>query len=240
MLKDKVALVTGASKGIGKAIALTLGKEGTKVVVNYARSTKSAQDIASKIGHAIAIKADVSKNEDVQAMLEKVKKQYGRVDILVNNAGIARDRTIKNMSVDEWQSVIDTNLSGVFFVTKATLPLMKEGGRIINISSIVASYGNIGQGNYAAAKAGIIGLTKTLAKELGKKKITVNAVCPGFIKTDMTEKIPFFKKKIIKFMTSLGEEGNPEDVADLVAFLASEKSRYMTGSVINIDGGLAF
>lgn len=244
MLKGKVALVTGASRGIGNSIAFELAKEGVDIIVNYASSSKKAEELVDKIkklgNKAIAVKADVSDYNEVAKMFESIKAEFKKIDILVNNAGIVRDRTLKNMTQEEWNNVINTNLSSVFNVTKQALPLIGEGGRIINISSIVGQYGNFGQCNYAAAKAGIMGLTKSLAKELGKKKITVNAIAPGFIKTDIIKDMPFFKRKLLRYMIPLKEEGNPEDVANAVVFLASEKSRYITGSVINVDGGLAF
>jgi len=244
MLKGKIALVTGASRGIGKSIAIELAKNGAKIVINYRSNQQEAENVVKEIeknsGEAISIKSDVSDYESVCKMIDQIKNKFGRVDILVNNAGIVKDKTLKNMSLEEWSEVINTNLNSVFYVTKSVLPLMNEGGRIINISSIIAQYGNFGQCNYAAAKAGIIGFSKSLAKELGKKKITVNAVCPGFVKTDITKDIPFIKKKILNYMIPLKEEGNPEDIANTVVFLASDKSRYITGSVINIDGGLAF
>ena len=244
MLKGKVALVTGASRGIGSAIAIELAKDGADVIVNYANSNKTAEEVVDKIkklgNRAIAVKADVSDYNEVAKMIEIAKAEFKKIDIVVNNAGIVRDRTLRNMTQEEWNNVISTNLSSVFNVTKQALPLMDEGSRVISISSIIGQYGNFGQANYAAAKAGIIGLTKSLAKELGKRKITVNAIAPGFIKTDITKDIPFFKMKILRYLIPLKEEGNPEDVANVVVFLASEKSRYITGSVINVDGGLAF
>ena len=244
MLKGKVALITGASRGIGSAIALALAKEGANIIVNYATNSKKAEDLVEKIKglgrDAIAVKADVSNYEEVGSMMEEAKKTFKKIDILVNNAGIVRDRTLKNMTPEEWNDVININLTSVFNVTKQALPLIGQGGRIINISSIIGQYGNFGQTNYAAAKAGIIGFTKSMAKELGKKKITVNAIAPGFIKTDITKDIPFFKKKVLNYLIPLKEEGNPEDIAEVVVFLASDKSRYITGSVVNVDGGLAF
>ena len=244
MLKNKTALITGASTGIGKATAIELAKNKINVVINYYSNKKEAEEVVSNIKkygvESIAIKADVSNFDEVKQMTETIQKKFGKVDILVNNAGIVKDRTLKNMTVQEWQAVINTNLNGVFYVTKSILPLMGEGGRIISISSIIGQYGNFGQCNYAAAKAGIIGFTKSLAKELGKKKITVNAVAPGFVKTSITKNIPFFRKKIINYMTPLKEEAEPEDIANVIAFLASDKARYITGAVINIDGGLAF
>ena len=172
--------------------------------------------------------------------MERVKDNFKTLDIVVNNAGITKDRTLKNMTREEWQQVIDVNLTGVFNVSKAALEILNENGRIINISSIVGIYGNFGQTNYAASKAGVIGFTKSLAKELAKRKITVNAIAPGFIKTELTDKIPFIRKKIIERMIPLKEIGVPEDVANAVVFLASQKSRYITGEVLHITGGLIF
>ncbi len=224
MLKGKTALVTGASRGIGRAIALELGKNHANVIVNYNRNQTEAEKVVKEIrsygGRSIAVKADVSSFDEVSMMAEQIQKEFSKIDILVNNAGIIRDRSMGKMSLDEWHSVIDTNLNSLFYVTKLMLPMLKENGRIINISSIVGQYGNFGQTNYAAAKAGIIGLTKSLAKELGKKKITVNAVAPGFIKTDIIKDMPFFKRKLLRYMIPLKEEGNPEDVANAVVFLA--------------------
>jgi len=244
MLKNKTALITGASRGIGEAIAIELAKNNTNIIINYYSDLEEAQKVVDKVKkygvECIAVKADVSNFDEVKQMVDGIQKKFKKVDILVNNAGIVKDRTLKNMTLNEWHAVINTNLNGVFYVTKAILPLINEGGRIINISSIVGQYGNFGQCNYAAAKAGIIGFSKSLAKELGKKKITVNAIAPGFVKTNITKDIPFLRKKIINYMTPLKEEAEPEDIANLVVFLASEKSRYITGSVINIDGGLAF
>lgn len=243
MQKNKVALITGASRGIGKAIAIDLAKNNVDIILNFFNDQKEADDVVALVKkhgvECIAVKADVSNNDEVKHMVEEIQKKFNNVDILVNNAGIVKDRTLKNMTSDEWLAVINTNLNGVFYVTKAILPLIGEGGRIVNISSIVGQYGNFGQCNYAAAKAGIVGFTKSLAKELGKKKITVNAIAPGFVKTSITQHIPFIRKKIINYMIPLKEEAEPEDIANLVTFLASDKSRYITGSVINIDGGLA-
>lgn len=244
MLKGKVALVTGASRGIGNAIAFEMAKNGADIIVNYANSKNKAEELVGRIkklgNKSIAAKADVSDYDEVAKMFGTVKAEFKKIDILVNNAGIVMDRTLKNMSQEEWSKVLNINLGGVFNVTKHAIPLMEDGSRIINISSIVGQYGNFGQANYAAAKAGIIGLTKSLAKELGKRKITVNAIAPGFIKTDIIKDIPFFKRKILRYMIPLKEEGTPEDVANAAVFLASEKSRYITGAVINVDGGLAF
>jgi len=244
MLKGKTALITGASRGIGEAIAIELAENNADVIINYYKDEDEAQTVVDKVKKygvkSMAVKADVANFDEVKEMVNTIQKSFGKVDILVNNAGIVKDRTLKNMSVDEWHAVINTNLNGVFYVTKLILPLMGVGGRIINISSIIGQYGNFGQCNYAASKAGIIGFTKSLAKELGKKKITVNAVAPGFVKTSITKDIPFLKRKVINYMTPLKEEADPEDIAAVVVFLASDKSRYMTGTVVNVDGGLAF
>jgi len=244
MLKGKTALITGASRGIGEAIAIEFAKNNANVIINYysdKNEALSVLDKAKKYGvKCLAVQADVSKADEVKRMISEIEREFKKVDILVNNAGIVRDRTLKNMALDEWHAVINTNLNGVFYVTKFLLPLIPNGGRIINISSIVGQYGNFGQCNYAASKAGIIGFTKSLAKELGKYDITVNAVAPGFVKTSITRGISFIKKKAINYMTPLKEEAEPQDIADIVAFLASEKSRYITGAVLNIDGGLAF
>ena len=244
MLKNKTALITGASSGIGEQIAIEFAKNNANVIINYYNDLKEAQKVVDKVKkygvESIAAKADVSNFDEVRQMADAIQKKFGKIHILVNNAGIVKDRTLKNMTVDEWHAVINTNLNSVFYVTKAMLSLMHEGGRIISISSIVGQYGNFGQCNYAASKAGIIGFTKSLAKELGKKKITVNAVAPGFVKTNITKNIPFVRKKIINYMTPLKEEAEPEDIANVIVFLASDKARYITGAVINVDGGLAF
>ena len=242
MLKGKTALVTGASRGIGEAIAIEFAKNNANVIINYYNDLEEAQKVVDKVKkygvESIAVKADVSNFDEVRQMADAIQKKFGKVDVLVNNAGIVKDRTLKNMTEEEWHAVINTNLNGVFYVTKLILPLIRDGGRIISISSIVGQYGNFGQCNYAAAKAGIIGFTKSQAKELGKKKITVNAVAPGFVKTSITQNIPFLRKKIINYMTPLKEEAEPEDISNAVVFLASDKSRYITGTVINVDGGL--
>ena len=244
MSNKKVALVTGASRGIGKAIALELAKSKINIVINYNKDEKEAANVAEgikKFGVAsIAVKADVSNFDECAAMIEVVRKRFGFLDILVNNAGALSDKSLKNMTKEQWDLVLRTNLDGTFNVTKNALPLIREGGRIINISSIVGISGNFGQTNYAASKAGIMGFTKSLAKELGKHKITVNAVAPGFIDTEMTKNISFIRKKIMLAMIPVGRAGLPEDVANLVAFLASDKSGYITGEVICIDGGFSF
>jgi len=244
MENKKVALITGASRGIGRAIAIELAKNNMNIAINYNKDEKEAAEAAEEIKKlgvdCIAVKADVSDFEDCAAMIEVVKKKYGSLDILVNNAGALSDKTLKNMTKEQWDFVVKTNLDGTFNVTKNALTLIKDAGRIINISSIVGISGNFGQTNYAASKAGIIGFTKSLAKELGKRKITVNAVAPGFIDTQMTKGVPFIRKRIMLAMIPLGRAGTPEDVANLVLFLASDKAGYITGEVICIDGGLSF
>ena len=243
-MKNKVALVTGASRGIGRQISIELAKSGANVIVNYNRDEKEAQNVVQsikKLGvRSIAVKADVASFEDCKSMVDVIKNEFGHLDILVNNAGALSDKTLKNMTKEQWDLVLSTNLNGAFNVTKHALSMLKDNGRIINISSIAGINGNFGQTNYAASKAGIIGFTKALARELGKRKITVNAVAPGFIDTQMTKAIPFIRRKIITALIPMGRPGLPEDVANAVVFLASEKSGYITGEVIRVDGGLNF
>ena len=244
MENKKTALVTGSSKGIGKAIAMELAKNGMNVVVNYYRDEQEAVAVVSEIKKmgvdSIAVKADVSKFDDCAEMISIVQKKFTSLDVLVNNAGALADKTLKNMEKQQWDIVIKTNLDSVFNMCKNALPVMKDNGRIINMSSIVGINGNFGQTNYAASKAGIIGFTKSLAKELGKRKITVNAIAPGFIDTQMTKNMPFIRRKIMMAMIPLGRVGQPEDVANLVGFLASDNSSYITGEVICVDGGFSF
>ena len=243
ILAGKTALVTGSSRGLGRAIAIELAKNGANVVVNYNKNEKEALEVVDEIkksAKCIVIKADVSNFDDVKAMFDIVKREFVNIDILVNNAGIIMDKTLQNMDSDEWNNVIKTNLNSVFNVTRNAVPIMNENGRIINISSIAALDGNFGQTNYAASKAGIIGFTKSLAKELGKYNITVNAIAPGFIETDILKSIPAGKKKGFMDMIPLGRIGFPIDVANLVIFLASSRAGYITGEVIRIDGGLSF
>jgi 3-oxoacyl-[acyl-carrier protein] reductase len=243
MLKGKNALVTGSSKGIGKAIALELAKSGANVVVNYNRNEEEALKVVDEIKkcgrEALAVKADVSKYDDVENMFNIIKEKFEKLDVLVNNAGITKDRTLKNMTKEEWNDVININLNSMYNVTKNALPLIPDNGRIINISSIAGIAGNFGQCNYAATKAGIIGFSKSLAKEVGKRGITVNVVAPGFIKSKMTEKIPFLRRKIIMSLIALGIPGQADDVADAVVFLASDKAKYITGEVLNVNGGMS-
>ncbi|WP_449619351.1 3-oxoacyl-[acyl-carrier-protein] reductase [Robertmurraya sp. Marseille-Q9965] len=243
-LEGKSALVTGASRGIGREIALELAKQGANVAVNYAGSEKLANEVVAEIKalgrEAIAIQANVADGEAVTDMVNKVIEQFGSLDILVNNAGITRDTLLMRMKEDDWDAVIDTNLKGVFLCTKAvTRQMMKQrSGRIINISSIVGVSGNAGQANYVAAKAGVIGLTKTTAKEFASRGITVNAVAPGFITTDMTDKLTEEIKGEMLKQIPLARLGDPEDIAKVVVFLASEDSRYMTGQTLHVDGGM--
>jgi 3-oxoacyl-[acyl-carrier protein] reductase len=246
-LEGKISLVTGASRGIGKAIALKLASLGSKVAVNYVAIEDSnkidADNLVGSITHrggeAIAIEADIRDSEAVRAMVEQVINKWSKVDILVNNAGINRDTLLLRMSDDAWDDVINTNLRGAYLCTKFALKYMmrQEWGRIISISSITGIVGNIGQSNYAASKGGIIAFTKSIAREAGSRNITVNAVAPGFIVTGMTDKLPSERKEAILAMVPLKRFGQPEDVAELVAFLASEKAGYITGQVITIDGG---
>jgi len=244
MLSGKVALVTGASRGIGRAIAIELARQGAKVAVNYAGSEAKANEVVSEIigmgGEAFAIQADVSKTESVENMVKEVLNRFDRVDILVNNAGVTRDNLIMRMKEEEWDEVINTNLKGVFNCTKAvTRPMMKQrSGRIINIASIVGVSGNAGQANYVAAKAGVIGLTKTTAKELASRNITVNAIAPGFITTDMTDKLTEDVRVEMLKQIPLARFGEPKDIAGIVAFLATDAANYITGQTIHVDGGM--
>jgi len=244
MLDGKVALVTGGSRGIGRAIALQLATQGAKVAVNYAGNEAKALEVVDEIKakgiEAIAIQADVSNADSVAKMVKEVITTFGSLDILVNNAGITRDNLIMRMKEDEWDDVINTNLKGVFNCTKAvTRQMMKQrSGRIINIASIVGVSGNPGQANYVAAKAGVIGLTKTTAKELASRNINVNAVAPGFITTDMTDKLTDEMKTEMLKQIPLGRLGEPKDIAAIVTFLASEQGDYLTGQTIHVDGGM--
>lgn len=244
ILDGMVALVTGSSRGIGRAIAVALAKAGANVVVNYAGREDAARetaDMIEEIGRkALVIKADVSDPEQVKAMVDKTVKELGRLDILVNNAGITRDNLLMRMKDEEWDTVVNTNLKGAFNCCRAAArPMLKaRGGRIINVSSVVGLSGNPGQVNYSAAKAGLIGLTRTLAGELGSRGITVNAVAPGFITTDMTEKLPDDVKERLKERIPLGRLGTPEEIADVVTFLCSPSAGYITGQVIAVDGGM--
>ena len=239
---NSVAIVTGASRGIGRATALALASRGVKVVVNYTQSQPAAEAVVQAIeaegGTAIALKADVSQAQAVEQLIEQTLTQWGRIDILVNNAGITRDTLLLRMKLEDWQAVIDLNLTGVFLCTKAVAKIMikQKQGRIINITSVAGLMGNPGQANYSAAKAGVIGFTKTIAKELASRGITANAVAPGFIATDMTQDLK--ADEILKFIP-LARYGQPEEVAGMIRFLAVDPAAaYITGQVFNVDGGM--
>jgi 3-oxoacyl-[acyl-carrier protein] reductase len=242
LLAGQVAIVTGASRGIGRATALQLATLGAKVAVNYASSSGSADAVVNEIkaagGEAIAIGADVSQAAAVDNLITAVMNQWGRIDVLVNNAGITKDTLLLRMKLEDWQAVIDLNLTGVFLCTKAVSKIMlkQKSGRIINITSVAGQMGNPGQANYSAAKAGVIGFTKTVAKELSSRGITVNAVAPGFIATDMTNDLK--AEGILQFIP-LGRYGQPEEVAGMIRFLAADPAAaYITGQTFNVDGGM--
>jgi len=244
-LQGKVAIVTGGSRGIGKEIALTLARAGAAVVINYHREAGAAEEVLKKIeeekGKGLLVQADVTVLAECEKMVRTTLDHFGRIDILVNNAGIRRDTLLALMKEDDWDIVLDTNLKGMFNCCKAVLkPLLKQksGGRIINISSIAGLVGNSGQTNYAAAKGGVIAFTKSLAKELGKRAITVNAIAPGFIETEMTEDLPAAVKEKVLSHVALERYGKPEEVAEVVLFLA-QGAGYLTGTVLSVDGGLS-
>ena len=243
-LRGKVALVTGASRGIGQAAAIDLAKAGADVVVNFIGNEAVAQETVDAIEalgrKAIKIKADVGNAEDVQAMVDEAVAAFGHIEILVNNAGITRDGLLIRMKDSDWDDVLNINLKGVYLVTKAVAKLMvkQRAGRIINMTSVSGVTGNVGQANYAAAKAGVIGFTKTCAKELAARGITVNAVAPGFIETAMTDVLPEKIKEGIAATVPFGRMGQPEEIASVVTFLASDFASYITGQVLNVDGGM--
>jgi 3-oxoacyl-[acyl-carrier protein] reductase len=243
-LKDRIAVVTGGSRGIGRAIAMTLAASGATVVVNYQRNAAAADETVAAItaadGAAISIQADVSVSADVERLFKTVIDQYGTVDILVNNAGITRDTLLLRMKEDDFDTVIDTNLRGVYLCTKAALRPMTRArsGRIINITSVVGLIGNAGQSNYAAAKAGIIGFTRAVAREMASRGITVNAVAPGYIETELTAGLGEQVRAAILEAIPLGRLGTPQDVANLVCFLASDAAAYITGQTLTVDGGM--
>jgi len=246
LLEGKVAVVTGASRGIGRAIAEDLAANGASVVVNYNASAAAAEEVVAGIvangGQATAVPADVSDFQAAQELIKTAIATYGHIDILVNNAGTTRDTLLMMMKEEQWDTVLDTNLKSVFNCCKAAVRPMvrrKKGGRIINISSVVGLVGQAGQANYAASKAGVIGFTKSLAKEVGSRQITVNAIAPGFFPTALTEVLPDeAKEKSLEFIP-LGRWGKLPEVGYLVSFLASDKAAYITGQVINVDGGIA-
>ncbi len=243
-MKDKVALVTGGSRGIGKEIALGLARKGANVAITYNSNESLAQEVIEDIKQfgvkAIAIKGNSAIEEDVNNIVSKVEEELGTIDILVNNAGITKDNLIIRMKSEDWDDVLNINLKGTFLTTKAVVRGMmkKRYGKIINISSVVGVTGNAGQGNYAASKAGVIGFTKSMAKELASRGIRVNAIAPGFIKTDMTDVLKDEIKEELLRNIPLGTLGDPKDIANAVNFLASEESDYITGQVINVNGGM--
>ncbi len=240
----QIIVVTGASRGIGRAVAVRFARDGAAVIVNYRGSEAAAQETAQAVtaagGEATLVQGDVSNRDDAERLIETAIQQYGRIDVLVNNAGITRDQLLMRMTDEDWDAVLDTNLKGAFHTTRAALRpmLRKRSGRIINISSVVGIVGNAGQGNYAAAKAGLIGFTKSIAREVAARSITVNAVAPGYIATDMTDAIPENMRGKILEQVPMGRLGTPEDVAAVVAFVASPAAAYMTGNVFHVDGGM--
>lgn len=244
MLKEKIALVTGASRGIGKAIAVALAEAGATVVINYNGSKERADEVKAQIegmgGTAITYQCDVSDFTAVETMMKELIKEYGKIDILVNNAGITRDNLIMKMKEEDFDAVIDTNLKGAFNTIKciSRQMLKQRSGKIVNIASVSGVAGNAGQANYSAAKAGMIGLTKSIAKELSSRGINVNAVAPGFIETDMTAALSDDVKKVAEQSIPFGRMGKPEEIADAVVFLASDKASYITGQVLCVDGGM--
>lgn len=245
MLTGKVALVTGASRGIGRAIALTLANYGANVIVNYNGSKERAEEVVKEIQEktgqkAVAIQANVAETADIEKLFTESIAAFGRIDILVNNAGITKDNLILRMTEEEFDAVIDTNLKGAFLCMKqaAKLMLKQKSGRIVNIASISGIIGNAGQTNYAAAKAGMIGMTKSLAKELASRGITVNAVAPGAIRTDMTDVLSDKVKEGMIAQIPLSRFGEPEEIAEAVAFLASDKAAYITGQTLQVNGGM--
>jgi len=244
LLDGRVAIVTGASRGIGKAVAIALAKVGAKVVINYAGNAEAAEEVLKTItangGQAITVQADVANAEAVDALIRQTVETYGKIDILVNNAGITRDALLVRMKDEDWDAVMNTNLKGVFYCTKAVTKLMikQRSGKIINMASVVGLMGNASQANYAAAKAGVIGFTKAMAKELASRGITVNAIAPGFIATDMTHSLSDQVKGDLAARVPLNRLGTAEDVAAVAVFLATDSANYMTGQTLNVDGGM--
>ncbi|MBQ7919449.1 MAG: 3-oxoacyl-[Lachnospiraceae bacterium] len=244
MLSGKVALVTGASRGIGREIAITLAGYGANVIVNYNGSAQAAQEVVDTIlangGQAKAVQASVAKDEDCKRLIEDALASYGKIDILVNNAGITKDNLMMKITEEDYDAVMDTNVKGTFMTIKHMYRafLKQRGGRIINMSSVTGLSGNAGQTNYAASKAAIVGLTKSVAKELAARNVTCNAIAPGFIATEMTEKMSDAAKEAVLSQIPMKKVGSVKDIAETVAFLASDKAAYITGQVISVDGGL--
>lgn len=244
-LKDQTALVTGASRGIGRAVAVALAAEGAYILVNYQNSIDSANETLTQIqslgGDGMLYKADISKVDEVESMVQHLKQHRGRIDILVNNAGITRDKLIMRMSEEDWDSVLDTNLKGAFLSCRAVAPMMikQRSGAIVNIGSVIGAMGGAGQANYSAAKAGIEGFTRSLARELGSRNVRVNAIAPGFIETDMTDVLKLDMREAIQKQIPLGRFGKPEDIANAVVYLCSDAGSYLHGTVLTIDGGLS-
>jgi len=244
LLEGKVAIVTGASRGIGRSVAIALAKAGAKVVINYAGNVTAAEEVKTIIeaagGQGMLMQADVASNEAVAAMVKQTMDTFGRIDILVNNAGITRDNLLMRMKEEDWDAVMNTNLKGVFMCTKQISKVMmkQKAGKIVNMTSVVGLMGNAGQSNYAAAKAGVIGFTKSMAKELASRGITVNAIAPGFINTDMTAVLSEQVKEGLATKIPAGRLGDPEDVSAAVIFLVSDSANYITGQTLNVDGGM--
>jgi acetoacetyl-CoA reductase len=243
-LKGAVVVITGAGRGIGRAIAEELGQEGARVVVNYSKSKEAAEDLVARLQQngspeAVAIQGDVSDTAQAAKLIEETIQRFGRIDVLVNNAGINIDRSLKNLTAEDWDKVIQNDLNSYFYTVKAALPyfMRQKSGKVINISSVIGQMGNFGQGNYAAAKAGILGFTKTAALELARSNVTVNAICPGFIATEMYEGIPDKAKETILARIPLGRVGTPQEVARAVRYLIVDGD-YITGASLNINGGM--
>ncbi len=242
-LAGKVALVTGAAQGIGKAIALLLARNGADVIasdINLEKANETAQEVQALGRRSLAIQVDVARLDDVEKMVEAIVAQFGQIDILVNNAGIARDKLILRMTEEDWDAVLNINLKGTFNCTKAVVRHMskRKNGKIVNIASVVGEMGNPGQGNYAASKAGVIGFTKTIAREFAQRGINVNAIAPGYIETPMTDALPDKVKEELRRLIPMDRLGKPEDVAEAVLFLVSESANYITGQVLNVNGGI--
>ena len=242
-LKGKVALVTGGAQGIGKAVALMLARHGADVIVadvNLEKAAETAKELEAAGGRAMAVNVDVTRLGDVEKMVESALARFGRIDILINNAGIARDKLILRMAEEDWDTVLAVNLKGTFNCTKAVIKHMSKqrSGKIVNIASVVGEMGNAGQANYSASKAGVIGLTKTIAREFAQRGINVNAIAPGYIQTAMTDVLPEKAKEELQRMIPMERLGQPEDVAHAVLFLVSEASSYVTGQVLNVNGGI--